>query len=224
MRTVFVTGSGTEIGKTFVTAALCRQLRAQGRQPAVLKPVVSGYTPEEAEGSDPGRLLAALGRPIDEAEIARISPWRFAAPLAPDMAAKRENRTIDYSAIVTFCREEARAGTGDILLIEGIGGVMSPVSERETVLDWMFDLASPALLVAGTYLGTISHTLASAECILRRNLRLLGVVLSESPENPVPIEETGEMVARFLHDVPVVTIPRRCETRDLPDLTALIEA
>ena len=224
MRTIFVAGSGTDVGKTFVAAALCRQLRARGREPAVLKPVVSGYTPEEAETSDPGRLLAALDRPVTEQEIARISPWRFAAPLAPDMAARREGREIDYSAIVQFCRQAARTGNADILLVEGVGGVMSPISERETVLDWMFDLAAPVLLVGGTYLGTISHTLTAADCILRRGLKLLGVVLSESLDSPVPIQETGESIARFLHDVPVLTVPRRCGFNDLPDLTGLLEA
>lgn len=224
MRTVFVAGSGTEVGKTFVASLLCRQLCADGRPPLAIKPVVSGYSDDEAEGSDPGRLLAALGRPAVPAEIARISPWRFAAPVAPNMAARRESRIIEYPAILDFCRKEASRGPGDLLLIEGIGGVMSPVTHDKTVLDWMADLGAPVLLVAGTYLGTISHTLAAAACVQARGLRLLGVILSESPESPVPIQETADAVARFVPDVPVMAMPRRCGPAGLPDLTQLLRA
>lgn len=223
MRAVFVTGSGTEVGKTFVAALLCRQLRAKGLRPAALKPVVSGYSEDEAEGSDPGRLLAALGEPVEPAGIARMAPWRFAAPVAPDMAARRENRELDYSAIVEFCRGEMHTSAADVLVIEGVGGVMSPVTARETVIDWIFDLALPVLLVGGTYLGTISHTLTAAECVTRRGLKLLGIVLSESPESPVPIAETAEAVRRFVHQVPVMTVPRRrAGAEPDPDLTVLL--
>jgi dethiobiotin synthetase len=223
MHTVFIAGSGTEVGKTFVTSLLCRQLLAAGRRPATLKPVVSGYTDDEAEGSDPGRLLAALGRPADPEEIARISPWRFEAPVSPDMAARRENRCIDYAAVLEFCRAEAKGGAGDILLIEGIGCLRSPITGRQTVIDWISDLAVPVLLVGGTYLGTISHTLAAAYCVRQRGLRLLGVVLSESPESPVPIAESAETVGRFLPDIPVIALPRHCGGATLPDLTKLLQ-
>ena len=99
---VFVTATGTDIGKTFVACGLIRALRRKGRAAAALKPVLSGFEPAEAEGSDSGRLLAALGRPVTPDEIARISPWRFAAPLSPDMAALREKRTLDFAGVVDF--------------------------------------------------------------------------------------------------------------------------
>lgn len=223
MRTIFIAGSGTEVGKTFVAALLCRQLCAAGRPPAAIKPVVSGYSDDEAEGSDPGRLLAALGRPPMRGEIERIAPWRFAAPVAPDMAARRENRTIDYDAILAFCRAEAERPGGDTLLVEGIGGVMSPVAEGYTVLDWMTDLGAPVLLVGGTYLGTISHTLTAASCVTARGLKMLGIVLSESPDSPVSNEETVAAIGRFVPGVPVVAVPRRCDVKGSPNLVKLID-
>ena len=88
MTTVFVTGTGTDVGKTFVTAALIRILRASGQEVDAIKPVVSGFDPERLSASDPGALLAALGRPVTMAEIDRVAPWRFAAPLSPDLAAE----------------------------------------------------------------------------------------------------------------------------------------
>ena len=94
MAAVFVTGTGTDVGKTFVTAALIRHLRATGRSVDALKPVVSGFDATQIEASDPGVLLAALGRAATPDELDRISPWRFAAPLSPDLAAQAEGRAL----------------------------------------------------------------------------------------------------------------------------------
>src|SRR5262245_1713511 len=104
MTALFVTATGTDIGKTLVTAGLIAALRQQGRAVEALKPVVTGYTPETAARSDPGVLLAALGRPVSEETVGDIAPWRFAAPLAPDMAAQREGREVPFHALVAFCR------------------------------------------------------------------------------------------------------------------------
>jgi dethiobiotin synthetase len=87
---VFVSGTGTDIGKTFVTAALIHELRRRGRAVDALKPVVSGFDPAQLAASDPGVFLAALGRAPTAAALDRIAPWRYSAPLSPDMAARRE--------------------------------------------------------------------------------------------------------------------------------------
>ena len=158
MSAVFITATGTDIGKTFVTAGLIRHLRASGREVDALKPVMTGFDPAHPEASDAGVLLAALGRPIIAAEIARISPFRFSAPLSPDMAARRERRDIDFNALTEFSAGAAARAKGT-LLIEGIGGVMVPLDDRHTVLDWMVALTCPVILVTGSYLGSLSHAL-----------------------------------------------------------------
>src|SRR6202012_5199716 len=94
MSAFFITATGTDVGKTCGRRGLTRALRARGRAGAALKPIVSGFEPAEAEGSDSGLLLAALGREPTLEAIAEISPWRFQAPLSPDMAAVREKRTL----------------------------------------------------------------------------------------------------------------------------------
>jgi dethiobiotin synthetase len=156
MSAIFVTAAGTDIGKTFVACGLVRALQARGRKVAALKPIASGFVPTDPERSDSGRLLAALGRPVTTETIAQVSPWRFAAALSPDMAAAREGRTVDFAAVVGFCRDAVATRDG-ALLIEGIGGVMTPLDARHTVLDWMAALDIPIVLVAGSYLGAISH-------------------------------------------------------------------
>lgn len=210
MSALFVTATGTEIGKTFVTAALARRLRRQGRAVRALKPVVSGFDDVTKAESDPAVLLRALGRAPTDAALAEISPWRFAAPLSPDMAARREGRAIDFAALVDHCRREIAAAAEDPLLIEGVGGAMVPLTDRETVLDWMAALRIPVLLVAGSYLGTISHTLTTLSVLRGAGLDIRAIVLSETPGSIVLLEETRETVGRFA-GTPVFTL-RRSET------------
>ena len=206
MAAVFVTGTGTDVGKTFVTAALIQHLRATGRPVDAFKPVVSGFDPAQVAGSDPGVLLAALGRTATAEEFDRIAPWRFAAPLSPDLAAQAEARSIDFKALVEFSRWVAY-GRGTIL-IEGVGGIMVPLDQNHTVLDWISALRIPVLLVAGSYLGSISHALTALHVLAQRNLDIAGVVVSESPTPGATLADTTATIARFAIPVPVIALPR----------------
>ena len=207
MTAIFITGTGTDVGKTFVTAALIRHCRAAGCAVAAIKPVVSGFDPAAATAaSDPGVLCAALGRAASLEEIERISPWRFKAPLSPDLAAAREGRTLEFHALVDFSRRAA-AGAG-LVFIEGVGGVMVPLDATRTVLDWMSALRCPVLLVGGSYLGTISHTLTALQVLARRNLDIAAVVVSESAAPGAPLADTVATIARFADLIEVIGIPR----------------
>ena len=207
MNAFFVTATGTDIGKTFVASGLIRHWRAAGRQVEALKPVATGFDPASAAASDAGVLLTALGRPVTPAEIDRISPWRFAAPLSPDMAAKRESRSVDFDALVQFSRN-AVAANRDVLLIEGIGGVMVPLDESHTVLDWMIALNIPLLLVTGSYLGSLSHTLTALDVLARRGLAVKAVVVNETPGSTVTIESTIGTLAGLACAIPIVGMRR----------------
>jgi dethiobiotin synthetase len=193
---VFITGTGTGVGKTFVAAGLIGYFRGLRQPVNALKPLVSGFDPAEPLGSDPAMLLEALGREVTPDELNRISPWRFRAPLSPDMAARAENRAIDVQAVVDFCRAAITRNDG-ALLIEGIGGIMVPLDARHTVLDLMALLNLPLVLVAGSYLGTLSHTLSAQDVILRHALDLRAIVVSESEGAPVPLGATLATLANF---------------------------
>jgi dethiobiotin synthetase len=206
MTALFVTATGTDIGKTFVTCGLISHLRQQGRAIDAIKPVVTGFDPAAASAaSDPALLLAALGRP--RTNIPKISPWCFKAPLAPDLAASREGRTLDFAALLNFS-QAAVASAKDVLLIEGIGGIMVPLDGRNTVLDWMVALRLPLILVAGSYLGSISHTLSAVDVLMRRKLTIAAIVVSESIGSPVPLDDTAASIARFVAPIPVYALPR----------------
>jgi dethiobiotin synthetase len=211
---VFVTGTGTDVGKTFVTAALVRYLRSAGKAVDVFKPVVSGFDPADVAGSDPAVLLAALGRALTSDEIARIAPWRFTAPLSPDLAARAEGRAIDFNALVEFSRDAA-FGRGTVF-IEGVGGIMVPLDQSHTVLDWMSALRIPVLLVAGSYLGTISHTLTALHVLAQRNLEIAGVVVSESLTPGASLDDTVATIARFAVPIDVIGVPRMSPGSDVP--------
>jgi dethiobiotin synthetase len=207
MSAYFITATGTDIGKTFVARGLIRALRAADREVAALKPVVSGFDPLEAAGSDSGLLLAALGRPITPDTIDEISPWRFAAPLAPNLAAAREGRDVDMRELIRFCHAAITA-EHDVLLIEGAGGLMSPVSAEHIMLDLIGALGLPVILVAGSYLGTISHTLTALDVLARRALSVAALVVSETPGSPVRLDETCDTLSRFASQHELVALPR----------------
>jgi dethiobiotin synthetase len=207
MSAIFITATGTDIGKTFVATALIRHFRAKSEVVDALKPVITGFDPARPEASDTGRLLAALGRTATPDEIARVSPWRFAAPLAPDLAARRDGRILDFDQLVDFSRKAVHEHSGK-LLIEGIGGIMVPLDARHTVLDWMNALKVPLLLIAGSYLGSISHTLTCLDVLKRRELSVRAVVVNETPGSTVTVAETIESVERFAKPTPVLALAR----------------
>ena len=204
MTACFITATGTDIGKTYVTTMLCREIRRNGKAVRALKPVLSGYEPANIGECDSGLILDALGEIISENSICEITPWRFAKPLSPDMAAAREGKVIDFEKLIEFCQPYSE----DYLLVEGVGGAMVPLTSRETVLDWIVALGYPTLVVAGSYLGTISHTLTTVHAIRDRGVTVAAIVISESEVSPVPVSETVETIKRFLIDVAVVAVPR----------------
>lgn len=218
MRALFVAGSHTDVGKTYAACALIRAARARGLAVDALKPVVSGFDGQDWEESDPGRLLAALDRPLTLEALDAISPLRFRAALSPPMAARLEGARLSLAQMTQFCRASLAASTADLMLVEGVGGVMSPISEDATGLDLMAELRLPTVLVGGSYLGAISHTLTAIETLRSRNLPILAVVVSESGEAEAPdFRETVASVAAFAGDLAVVGAARG-EAQSWPSL------
>jgi dethiobiotin synthetase len=192
--TVFVTATGTEVGKTFVACALIRALVRRGTPIDAFKPVLSGFT--TAAESDAGQLLLTLGRPL--IDLARMSPLRFRAALAPPSAARAEGVRLELDTLAALCRERI----GGPLIIEGAGGVMSPMAEDGTNLDLIAALDVPALLVTGSYLGAVSHTLTAIEAMRARGVAIAAIVVSESEGDPPPLTEIEGALARFAGDIP----------------------
>ena len=206
MTSYFITATGTEIGKTHTIAGLIRAGKELKRDIAAIKPILTGYDAESAATSDSAVLLEAMGRANTPRNIATISPWRFAAPLSPDMAAAREGKHIVFKDVLTFC-EAAIAAAPGTLLIEGIGGVAVPLNEEDLVADWIAALKIPAILIGGTYLGTLSHIITAGAFLSAQGIRVAAIVLNESPNAPVLPEEITATLERFI-SCPIHIIPR----------------
>jgi dethiobiotin synthetase len=186
--------------------------------------VISGYPDPDGKRSDTEILLEVQERSFSDAEVAAVSPWRFRAPLSPDMAARREGRAIDFGGLARFTRALIDAAGEERVLIEGVGGVCVPLDEKHTVLDWIEASGVPALLVAGSYLGTLSHTLSAVATLAARGVPLAGIVLSESPESPVSLEESRATLQNFLGAVPVALLPRAAPPRPWESAQGLADA
>ncbi len=205
MTAIFITATGSDVGKTQVVASLIRQFRQMGRSVEAVKPIVSGYDPAQAAASDTGILISALALPFTPESIDRISPWRFRTALPPDLAARQEERTIDIDALVAFC-QSAVSERRDVLLIEGVGGIMTPLDGHRTTLDVMMALQLPLILVTGTYRGAISHTLTALDSLFRRDMNVLATIVSETPGSAIALDDVVSAVSRFT--APVIGLPR----------------
>ncbi len=207
MRALFITATGTDCGKTFITAGLLRHLRGAGIAARALKPVVSGFDPAAPQGSDPALLLEAMGEALTSASLDAIAPLRFKAPLAPTMAARAEGVRLTLEDILRPCAAALASATGP-LLIEGAGGVMSPMAEGATCLDVIAALRIPALLVSGTYLGAISHTLTAYAAMQAAGCAPCAIAVNESEGSSVSFREAEAELAAFLPGVPLTPITR----------------
>jgi len=200
-RGLFITGTNTEVGKTYITALIAKQLVFEGRNVGVYKPAASGCNFDE--GDDSYVLWDAAGRPAD---LDLVCPQRFAPPLAPHLAARAEDKEVDaklYRDGLNFWRERC-----DIVLVEGIGGLMSPVTDDEYVADLAFDFGFPLIVVAPNSLGVINQTLQTVitAAAFRDGLDIAGIVLNhQTPaatiNDPSQASNRTELAARCLPPV-----------------------
>ncbi|MDX2094583.1 MAG: dethiobiotin synthase [Alphaproteobacteria bacterium] len=197
MTAYVVTGTGTGVGKTFTTCALLHTARGRGQQVRGLKPVISGWDAADAQ-SDTAQLIRASG---STQTVETTSLWRFAAPLSPHRAAAREHQSIDLPALTAWTRAQIQPGA--LTLIEGVGGVMAPLSDRTTTLDWMAALGLPVIFVTGSYLGTLSHTLTALAALHARGLNVAALVMNETHGSAVTLDEAMQGLAPFITQIPL---------------------
>lgn len=172
---LFVVGTDTDVGKTAVATAIVRSLRASNRRVGVYKPVASGLSSRTDERGDPWRLWDAAGRPLT---VERVCPQSFAAAIAPPAAARAEGRVVDDRLLRRGV--EAWTGISDVVVVEGAGGLFSPVGESTLVVDLAKEFAWPLVLVDAARLGAIGRSLAAIRAARAEGLRVVAVVLSHT--------------------------------------------
>jgi dethiobiotin synthetase len=214
---IFVTGTGTEVGKTVVAAVLARTLAAEGRTVAVFKPCVTGLSdypsadqpksgPEGHESADglADHALLRLGAGSSQSD-AEIAPYRYDPPASPHLAAALAGEEIEPERLRAAARA---AGEGaDVLVCEGVGGLLVPLSPTYLVRDLAADLGYPLVVVASPGLGTINHTLLTVESARAAGLEVAAIVLTPWPDDPTEIERSNRETIATLAQTEVLTLP-----------------
>jgi dethiobiotin synthetase len=191
---LFFTGTDTGVGKTVVTAAVARLLRAQGLQVRVCKPVATGANLIGGRwlSDDTIRLAEAVGDPDYEG----VTGWSFSEPVAPPVAARLHGTALVLHELAEAVRRRRESG---VLLVEGVGGLLCPLTDRETVADLAAALGLPLVVVARRSLGTLNHTLLTLEVARGRGLHVAGVVVCETEPPRALADQTNveELVRRI---------------------------
>jgi dethiobiotin synthetase len=196
----FVTGTGTEVGKTVVAAALAHTLRRKGSTVAVFKPAVTGL--DEPGETDHALLRRAAGSEQTDEEIA---PYRYGPPASPHLAAAQAGEEIDPERLRHAAR--AAAAGAERIVCEGVGGLLVPLSPTYLVRDLAADLGYPLVVVASPGLGTINHTLLTVESARAAGLDVAAIVLTPWPEDPTEIERSNREAIAALSGAEVLTLP-----------------
>jgi dethiobiotin synthetase len=204
VRGVFVTGTGTEVGKTVVAAAIARTAASGGARVAVFKPAVTGLDETASAGAEPDHALLRRASGSDQPDE-WIAPHRFGPPVSPHLAADLAGQRIERAALVAAAHRAA-AGA-DLLVCEGVGGLLVPLTLSYLVRDLARDLALPLVIAAEPGLGTINHTLLTIEAARAIGLDVAAVVLTPWPEAPGVVERSNRETIERLGGVAVSRLP-----------------
>ncbi len=201
---LLVLGTDTGIGKTLISGAIAQWLRNDGKRVAVCKPCATGCV-HRREGlvSEDAEFLAHCAGARDPLDL--ICPQRYAEPLAPAIAAMRAGRPLDWQSIDrSIALMSAHA---DVMVVEGVGGLMVPMDPGHTFLDIALWLKMPTLIVANARLGTINHTLLTLHALRSRGLKPAGVVINRYPaDTPGAAEETNPRAIEKWGKIPVLCV------------------
>jgi dethiobiotin synthetase len=198
VRGLFITGTGTGVGKTVLSAALLAAMSAAGVQVRAHKPIVTGLDEPTDTGWPPDHELLASVADMTPEEVA---PLRYGAAVSPHLAAALAGETIDPADLIARAHA-ATVGKG-ALIVEGVGGLLVPLTDDLTVRDLAASLGLPVVIAASPGLGTINHTLLSIESARAAGLEVLAVVFTPWPEMPGELERSNRETISRLGEVEV---------------------
>ena len=212
----FITGTGTDVGKTFVTAGIALKCVEAGIKTALVKPVQTGTDDYPADVTTISRMVDGLyPLPHDTAV-----PFEFKFAASPHLAARLENRPLSTADVVAACRRAETVPGPELLLFEGAGGLYVPLNGHDTMLDLIRELNYPVILVCPTGLGAINYAMLSVMALRNCGAKIAGIVFNGMPEQPDPIAEDNINTIARMSGVPILaTIPRLHGRIDQPRLS-----
>ena len=203
MRGIFVTGTDTDVGKTVLAASIIAAATARGMRVAAYKPVVTGLDEPVVDWPRDHELLASVANagqaPGD------VAPYRYGPAVSPHLAARLAGERVDPERLISHAHEQA--ARADVLVAEGVGGLLVPLADDYLVRDLVGELSMPVVIAARPGLGTISHSLLTVEAARAVALRVQAVVLTPWPGEPTEMHESNRQTIERFAEVPVLTLP-----------------
>lgn len=198
----FITGTGTGVGKTIVTAGLAGFFLSKGKNVSVMKPVQTG----EGKSVSDLEIVKTIVPGMTPLPKMLATPYSFSLPASPLLAARSENREIDPDTIMKAFKESSSRPDIDILLVEGAGGLLVPMTNDFLMVDLISKMNIPAILVTAPELGTVNHTLLSIEAMKKRNLKIAGIIINKMPLQPGIVEKDNVKTIEQISGIPVIAV------------------
>lgn len=201
--TIFITGTSTEVGKTYIAFKIVEDLIKNNNKISVYKPIISGF--ENDKENDIKILLKAQNKPYTKENIKKTSLYIFKEPISPDIASRKNKIEIDIKKIKNFIKNAS-----DITIIEGAGGIMTPVSSTKTNLDLIKALKAKVILITNNYLGMLSHTLTAIKALQTEDIEIESIVINQIHENELDVSELKKTLG-FFYQGKIVLIEKNQE-------------
>ena len=197
-KNIFITSTGTNIGKTYCTVEILKEMLHRKVLFNAYKPILSGFDIYNIKDSDSYKILKTNNKEPEIEDIKEISPWLFEKPIAPSIAAIKENKSLKYNDVLKWCLK--KSDNNIINIFEGAGGLLVPIEKTKTILDLMKDLNSKVVLVVGNYLGSVSHTLSAIQNLQHANLQIINIIINKNlNSDDIDIKDTESLLRSSLN-------------------------
>ena len=197
-KNIFITSTGTNIGKTYCTVEILKEMLNRKVIFNVYKPILSGFNISNIKDSDSYKILKTTNKKPKMEDIRKISPWLFEKAIAPSIAARKENKRLKYNDVLEWCLKKSENKI--INIFEGAGGLLVPIEKKKTILDLMKDLNSKVVLVVGNYLGSVSHTISAIHNLQHANLQIINIIINKNiNSDDIDIEDTESLLRSSLN-------------------------
>ena len=193
MNSLFVTGTDTDVGKTCVTAGIVDYISKKNIDVGVMKPFASGYKSNDNSVSEDVEILTKFSKVNDSMDL--INPYFFEIPTSPYEASLKLNREIDISKVV--CAYEELQAKHDLIIVEGIGGIMTPIKQNYFVSDLILDLKLNSIIVTGSKIGSVNHLMLTFEHLRQKNLNLNGFIVNQNVSDGYELASLRQQISRL---------------------------